>query len=206
MSKAVIYTIGHSTHPIDYFIALLKTYHIDCVVDVRSMPASRFNPQYNKKALTASLHDHQIAYLHFGEEFGARQTDPALLDFEGRVDFQKMRASAKFQHGVERLRKGVHDGYTIALMCSEAAPLHCHRFAMISCALTDFDVQHILKDKSLINQQELEHQMLETYAGKLSQPTIFNTATHGGKLEEVYKLLNLEVAYSPGVQTKKNKR
>ena len=205
MNKPVIYTIGHSTHPIAYFLELLKTHHVNCVVDVRSMPASRFNPQYNKKSLTKSLNNHGIAYLHFGEEFGARQTDPALLDNEGRVDFEKMRASAKFQQGIARLQKGCVSGYTIALMCSEAEPLHCHRFSMISFALTEFDVRHILKDKSLIEQVALEDQMLKVYTKKL-QPTIFHRAERPEKLAEAYKILSLEVAYSPAAQAKKSSK
>jgi uncharacterized protein (DUF488 family) len=93
MSKPLIYTIGHSTHAIDYFLELLTDYKITCVVDVRSLSASRFNPQYNKNALSTFLRAHGITYLHFGEEFGARQSDPQLLDDKGKVDFEKMRKS-----------------------------------------------------------------------------------------------------------------
>jgi len=198
MEKQIIYTIGHSTHPIQYFLELLNAYHVNCVVDVRSVPASRFNPQYNKKSLSISLNDHRIAYLHFGEEFGARQTDPSLLDDEGRVDFEKMRASKNFLKGVERLRKGSRDGYTIALMCSEAEPLSCHRFSMISCALTDFDVKHILKDKSLISQEALEDQMLKMYSKKLSQPIFQSEIARAETLAAAYTLINREVGYFPG--------
>ena len=114
MVKPVIYTIGHSTHPIAYFIELLKCYNVNCVVDVRSLAASRFNPQYNKKSLATSLNSQRIEYLHFGEEFGARQIDPSLLDEEGRVDFEKIRNSEKFTRGIERLTKRLREGYSIA--------------------------------------------------------------------------------------------
>src|SRR5688572_11650937 len=166
MSTPLIYTIGHSTHAIGYFLELLTDYKITCVVDVRSLPASRFNPQYNKNALSAFLRAHAITYLHLGEEFGARQSDPNVFDDNGKVDFEKMRNSPQFTKGMERLANGVNAGYTIALMCSEADPLRCHRFSMIAVALTAFQVRHILKDKSSLTQDELELILLKSYTRK----------------------------------------
>lgn len=193
----IIYTVGHSTHPIKYFIELLVSCGVNCVVDVRSLAASRFNPQYNKKAFAASLDDHNITYIHLPEEFGARQTDPAILDTEGRVDFGKVRASEKFKDGVRRLWREVDRQFTIALMCSESEPLHCHRFAMISPALMDFDVRHILKDKSVIGQRQLENELIELYSKK-KQPDMFaSSVTESERLRNAYKILNREVAYSP---------
>src|SRR5881227_321241 len=135
MDIPVIYTIGHSSHQIDYFLELLKIFSINCVIDVRSIAASSYNPQFNKEPLSNFLKNNQIAYLHFAEEFGARHTDPDLLDEEGKVDFEKVRMAWLFKSGVERLWKGVEKGFIIALMCSEAEPFDCHRFSMISIAL-----------------------------------------------------------------------
>ena len=101
-------------------------------MDVRSVPASAYNPQFNGGVLFASLKNAGIAYLHFAREFGARHDDPALLDPEGRVDFLNVQRSAAFRSGVERLKSGLRKGHVIALMCSEADPLDCHRFAMIA--------------------------------------------------------------------------
>src|SRR5687767_13103315 len=197
MSKPLIYTIGHSTHAIGYFLELLTDYKITCVVDVRSLPASRFNPQYNKNALSTFLRAHGITYLHFGEEFGARQSDPQVLDDKGKVDFEKMRKSPQFKKGMARLTKGVEGGYTIALMCSEADPLRCHRFSMIAVALTEFHVRHILKDKSNLTQGELEVILLKMYAGKLPQETLFNMEERRqSQLHIAFRLLNNEVGYS----------
>ena len=196
MAKPPIYTIGHSTHPIDYFLELLLHNGVNCVVDVRSLAASRFNPQYNKKALVVSLNVHNVEYLHLPQEFGARQTDPAFLDAEGRVDFLKLRASDKFKDGVRRLSSGV-ENYTIALMCSEADPLRCHRFGMIAPALNDFDVRHILKDKSILSQHDLEMKLLQ-YFLKKRQPSLFEApSTEMEMLLDAYRMLNWEIAYSP---------
>ena len=198
MSKPIIYTIGHSTHPIDYFLHLLKHHGVNCVVDVRSVPASRFNPQFNKKTLAASLVANGIEYIHFGEAFGARQTDPLLLDNEGRVDFEKIRGTEKFNNGISRLWKGTNDGYSIALMCSEADPLSCHRFVMISPALKNFEVWHILKDKSLVSQDELEDQLLKKYSKELSQTAVFESNDHRSQeLRAAYKMMNKIVGHIP---------
>jgi uncharacterized protein (DUF488 family) len=198
MNKPVIYTVGHSTHPIEYFIGLLKLHSVNCIVDVRSLAASRFNPQYNKKPLNDSLEQHGIKYFHFAESFGARQTDPELLNEKGQVDFKKMRASDKFEKGVMRLRELAQQDYIISLMCSESEPLNCHRFAMVSPALKDFEIKHILKDSRILTQQQLEKTLLESYSKKIARPDMFNTKrTAQEKLNDAYDLCNKKIAYSP---------
>jgi uncharacterized protein (DUF488 family) len=87
MDKPIIYTVGHSTHPLNYFLSLLQEYGINCLVDVRSVAASRYNPQYNKEPLSNFLKNNGIVYMHLPEEFGARHSDPDLLDEKGKVDF-----------------------------------------------------------------------------------------------------------------------
>jgi uncharacterized protein (DUF488 family) len=163
MDRPLIYTIGHSTHPLEYFLSLLREYAIDCLVDVRSIAASARNPQYNKQPLSKFLKANNIAYLHFAEEFGARQTDPGLLDDNGKVDFEKVRRSPIFRRGIERLSNGVTKGHIITLMCAESDPFDCHRFSMISPGLQNagFQVQHILKDKTIISNEALEQQLLK---------------------------------------------
>src|SRR4051812_43719555 len=99
MARPTIYTVGHSTHPIDVFLDLLKAYSISCLIDVRSLAASSYNPQYNKEPLTNFLKAKGITYLHFAEEFGARHTDPDLLDDEGKVNFELVRKSWNFKQG-----------------------------------------------------------------------------------------------------------
>ncbi len=107
MDKPTIYTVGHSTHQLDYFLTLLKAYNINCIIDVRSVAASSYNPQYNQEPLKYFLKCNEITYLHFAEEFGARHTDPDLLDDEGKVDFEKVRRTWLFKNGVERIWQGV---------------------------------------------------------------------------------------------------
>lgn len=193
-----LYTIGHSNHELDYFLELLQSHHINCIIDVRSIAASAYNPQYNKAPLSKKLKQEGIVYMHFEKEFGARHTDPELLDENGKVDFEKVRQTDGFQRGVKRLKQGIERGFQIALMCSEGAPLDCHRFSMITVHLAKmgFDIHHILKDKSLISNTEMEEKLLQKYAKKLPQPSLFEP--HIGKKEQLefaYKLINKDIAF-----------
>ena len=138
-----IYTIGHSNGTTEELLSLLTLARIDCVVDVRSVPASAYTPQFNKENLKRYLSSKGIYYLHFGEEFGARRYD-AIID--GQVNFEKAVTTPAFLKGVERVKNGVEQGHNIALMCSEADPLACHRFSMVSRYFYDngYDINKIL--------------------------------------------------------------
>lgn len=207
METPVIYTIGHSTHHADYFLELLREYAVNCIIDVRSVAASSYNPQYNEEPFKNFLKNNKIIYMHFAEEFGARQTDPNLLDDEGKLDFDKVRKSWFFKSGLERVWQGVEKGYVMALMCSESEPLDCHRFSMVSVGLqTDgFEVKHILKDKSVKTNKELETELMNKYEKKLPKIDLFNpNITTEDQLKVAYRLKNQEIGYSPHSNTKKD--
>lgn len=195
-----IYTIGHSTHSLEVFTSMLQKHGITCLVDVRSVAASAYNPQYNQEVLSAHLKGHGILYLHFADEFGARHADAALLNSQGKVDFEKVRNSWAFNNGVERLWKGIHKGHRIVLMCSESNPMDCHRFSMVSCALVadGLQVMHILKDSSLMTNEALEQELLKQFEKKLPQPDLFNpTVTKEHQLKVAYSLVNDRIGFSP---------
>lgn len=199
MSKNLIYTIGHSTHPIGYFIQLLEKYGVNCLIDVRTVPSSSYNPQYNQYPFQAKLKENGIQYLHFAEEFGARRLDTDLLTPDGKVDFDKVRATWAFKHGLERLWQGIEKGFTIGLVCSEAEPLDCHRFSMVCPALISdgFQVSHILKDGSMMTNAELESEMIKQLEPKLPQPDIFTPeVTDEMRLKAAYKIISAQVAFS----------
>ena len=200
MGNKTIYTVGHSNHSPEVFIDLLQHCSINCLIDVRSVAASAHNPHFNKAPLASFLKKNQVAYLHFAQEFGARHADPALLDADGTVDFKKVQQAEAFLSGVERVREGLEKGFRIALMCSEAEPFDCHRFAMVSVFLEQkgFEVQHILRDKTLKTNAQLESQLLKKYHKKLPRPNIFEpdiTADH--QLAAAYQLRNKEIGFSP---------
>lgn len=202
MADKTVFTVGHSTHSIDRFLQVLDAYGITCLIDVRSMPYSRMAPQFNRETLNATLKDKGILYAHFAAEFGARHTNPSLLDENGLVDFDKVRESAAFQQGLQRLGAALEQGYTVALMCSEGNPFDCHRFAMISYQLVKDGMQvlHILADGTVVENAELEEMLLKKYARKLPQTTLFEIVTREEQVEQAYRLRGKDVAYVAGGQ------
>lgn len=193
-----IFTIGHSNHQLEVFLSVLQKYNINCIVDVRSIPASSHTPQFNKEQLSAFLKKHSIYYLHFGREFGARRFD--CLNKNGQVDFELATQTESFKEGCIRLYNGLNKGLTISLMCSESDPLECHRFAMISRYLFEHKVgvSHILKDSSIISHELLQNKMIESYIKKKKIPEIdsmFNLYTEKDQIRDAYKLKNMELGY-----------
>ena len=152
----MIYTIGHSKHPIDRFIALLQQNGIDALADVRSTPYSRFNPQFNKEKLQTALAASGVRYVFLGEELGARTKDPSCYDEEGRVSYAKLAQTEPFRKGIERLLTGMQQ-HRIAIMCAEREPLECHRTILVSRELerAGVPVTHILQDGTLEPHGEL---------------------------------------------------
>jgi len=200
MEKPIIFTIGHSTHTIDVFYNLLKTHSINVLIDVRSIAASSYNPQFNKEPFSKYLELNNIQYFHFAEEFGARHSDPDLLDDDGKVNFEQVRKSWNFKKGVEKLWEFIDKDKVVVLMCSESEPFDCHRFSMISFALSKegFEVIHILKDNTTKTNEQLEFQLLKKYEKKLQKPDMFQpNITANDQLKEAYRLRNKEIAFSP---------
>ena len=203
-NMAVIYTIGHSNNSLENFIALLKKNGVDCVVDIRSVPASSHTPQFNQNSIKPFLKSYGVQYLHLGKEFGARRTD-ALID--GQVNFEKAVRTQAFLNGIKRLKTGIFKGYTISLMCTEADPLACHRFSLVSKYLFDngFDVRHILKDGTIKKHLDLEREMINIYLNKrpAKLPEIdemFGTYTAVEQRDDAYRLKNKEIGYKPNEQ------
>lgn len=149
MDENTVFTIGHSTHSIEAFIALLKQHGITALADVRSAPYSRYNPHFNKDALEKALKAAGIKYVFLGRELGARSEDRSCYQ-NGRVRYPLLARTALFHQGIERVVSGSKD-FRIALMCAEKEPLECHRTLLVSRALDEMGVpiQHILADGRL---------------------------------------------------------
>jgi uncharacterized protein (DUF488 family) len=143
-----LFTIGHSTRPLEEFINLLEAFDIQTLVDVRSFPGSRRYPHFNREALRDSLAQAAIEYLHVPELGGRRRPRPDSLNmawrnesFRGYADYME---TDEFHAGIERLMTVARNRRT-AIMCSEAVWWRCHR-SMISDYLKSkgVDVVHIL--------------------------------------------------------------
>ncbi len=156
MSKKLkhIYTIGHSTLDIDIFIGRLKTRGVRLLADVRTVPRSRFNPQFNRDTLPGDLAGVEIEYEYFSALGGFRHsklsnspnTGWRSKTFRNYADYMM---TGQFRAGLDLLIAAAMDKCT-AIMCAEAVPWRCHR-NLIADVLTirGFRVMHIMSDKSL---------------------------------------------------------
>ena len=142
--RNVVLTVGHSDHSLDTFVALLQQHGVTAVADVRSVPYSRFNPQFNKEALDRSLKANRIKYVFLGRELGGRSDDRSCYE-NGRVRYARLAHTELFRSGIERVIRGAKE-HRIALMCAEKDPLECHRTLLVARTLEErgVTVEHIL--------------------------------------------------------------
>lgn len=154
-----LFTIGHSNHSAEKLIHLLDDHDIDLLVDVRSMPYSRFNPQFNKKALQQLLRSHGIQYLYAGDALGGRPRDLTCYkhqiiprhsaEFMAEVSYTVVMKRPWFLEGIKQLLELVAI-QTTCIMCSEKDPAMCHRHHLIAKYLMsrhlEVTIMHILPD------------------------------------------------------------
>jgi uncharacterized protein (DUF488 family) len=132
-----IFTVGHSTHPIEQFIELLRSHGIEQIIDIRTIPKSRRNPQFNTEALSEALRAADIRYVHIAELGGLRHARRDSINlgwrnasFRGYADYMQ---TPEFAAGLERAIR-LASARPSALMCAEAVPWRCHRL-LVSDAL-----------------------------------------------------------------------
>lgn len=162
MRSHQVFTIGHSTHSIESFLTLLRAHDVDTIADVRSAPYSRFNSAFNREPLKQELRTQGLHYVFLGKELGGRPSDPACYD-GGRADYIKMAATDLFRTGLQRVIDGSLN-HRIALMCSEADPLDCHRALLIARSLAERDVAvaHIRRDGVVEPHTETEDRLIRS--------------------------------------------
>lgn len=158
-AQSHLFTIGHSNHEWETFLALLKQHGIDCIADVRSSPFSAYASHFDAPKLKNSLRDAGIAFVPLGRELGGRPEDEAMYDPTGRVYYGLVAKSAIFLEGIERLERGCRD-HRVALMCAEENPTECHRHLLVSRVLTDRGtaVTHIRGDGETASYEKVEHE------------------------------------------------
>lgn len=148
---SLVFTIGHSTHPLEDFVGLLKAHQVQHVLDVRTIPRSRHNPQFNLDALPASLRLAHIGYTHMPGLGGLRHTHADSpngawrnTSFRGYADYMQ---TPEFSENVEKVVQLALQERCV-LMCAEAVPWRCHR-SLIADALTvrGVRVEDIMNDK-----------------------------------------------------------
>lgn len=143
-----VWTIGHSTRPVDDFLALLQREGIERLVDVRAFPGSRRYPQYNREPLARALREAGVEYLHRpalgGRRRAPKDAPPTAWRNEGFRGYAAYMRTPAFHDAIDELLDRARERRTV-IMCSEAVPWRCHRM-LISDFLTarGVDVEHIL--------------------------------------------------------------
>jgi uncharacterized protein (DUF488 family) len=155
-----LFTVGHSNHPIEHFLALLRRHGVEAVADVRSRPYSRFVPHFGKERLARTLADQGVGYLFLGQELGGKpaRDDPP----QARLDYQTRTREPSFVQGIEILLHAAAER-RVALLCRERDPLDCHRLHLICRYLEpmDLDIRHILPDGRVEPQTVTKRRLLE---------------------------------------------
>ena len=166
MSEAapLLFSIGHSNHPIELFLSLLRSHRIAAVADVRARPYSRFVPHFSKERLARRLQEEGIGYLYLGAELGGKpvrgEAPSAAPDYAARI------AEPGFRGGIARLLEAARERPT-AMLCRERDPLDCHRLHLIARCVRSrvADIRHILPDGSGEPQASTERRLLERAGG-----------------------------------------
>jgi uncharacterized protein (DUF488 family) len=163
-----LFTIGHSNHSFDTLIQLLDDNGVMYLVDVRTAPASRYNPQFNRENLERDLPERGIQYAFAGKYLGGRPSDPGCYkkrtlpadgaDYLHEVDYPAVMKREWFIQGIERLLQ-LADEQTSAIMCSEEDPSQCHRHHLIARYLLkehpEVIVRHIRGDGTVFSAASL---------------------------------------------------
>ena len=158
-----IRTIGHSNHPIERFVDLLRAGGVGLLVDVRSTPWSRRFPQFGKERLATALTAAGIGYVDEGAALGGKP--------ERGGSYDDLAARPAFREALDRLTTRARTA-TVCLMCAEKEPLDCHRTVLVSRRLAErgVAVEHLLADGGVRPHAEIE----ETLLGKASAPDLFD--------------------------------
>ena len=192
---STLYTVGHSNHPLEHFVTLLEKHNVVTVVDVRSSPYSKYTPQFTKAELHHALDAAGFEYLFLGRELGARRDEDACY-VNGQAKYDRIAHVPRFREGL----KQVLDRATrerVALMCSEADPLACHRSILICRELLrlkpDLNIAHILPDGSLEQHRDAEERLMKLH--KLEPELFGDLNTTEGLIQRAYDLQGEKIAY-----------
>ena len=196
-----IFTIGHSNYKVEKLIDMLRYYNINCVVDIRGTPYSKYNVQYNKETIRDTLIKEGFVYIYMAKEFAAKRENKVSYNKEGYSDFEKVIYEEEFKNGIERLKNGCKKGYRIALLGAMQDPIRCHRSILVGRELVQhgFNVKHILDDYSIAYQDDIEKSLLDKFFDDRNQITIdYMLGTNKNEkemIEESYRMANKEIGY-----------
>jgi len=162
---STIYSIGHGNKNIDEFINELKSFGIEYLLDIRSKPYSKWNPQFKKNELAEILNKNKITYVFIGDKLGGLPADSSCYDINGKVVYDRIKEKKFFKEGLERLITANDKKIKLAIMCSESKPEECHRSKLIGRELlkNKISVKHIISSNKIKTQETV---MFELTKGK----------------------------------------
>jgi len=160
MSTRCIFTIGYDGRLASGVIDQLKRAKIQFVVDVRSAPYSRYQPEFSREQLERYLARHEMRYVFMGDQLGGRpQADDCYTD--GKVDYSRCREKDFFKRGIARLLDACDQNLRVCILCSEGEPKKCHRTKLLGVALEEhgIDMHHLLPDGGVSSQADVIGQL-----------------------------------------------
>lgn len=190
-TNRAIYTIGHSTHELDQFVALLARHHIMLLADVRSQPYSRLT-QFHRGPLENGLRAAGIDYVFLGRELGARRDEPECY-VGGQAVYDRVAELPAFCAGIERVEREAAER-SLALMCAEREPLDCHRTVLVArrLAARGWPIRHILADGQLEDHADTERRLID----QMGVDPLFDAALSQAELvQRAYFERGREIAY-----------
>jgi uncharacterized protein (DUF488 family) len=157
-----LFSMGHSNLEFERFVELLRSAGVIAIADVRSQPFSKWLPWTNRPHLEPALADHEIRYHFLGDQLGGRPQSTEVYDLDGRVNYERVRATAAFQRGLDCLAEAL-ENFRLAMLCSEEDPIDCHRGLLIAPAMKErgFAAMHIRGDGSLESQADFEARLID---------------------------------------------
>ena len=174
MKKSTLYSIGHENKTIEELIKQVNYFNIQTLIDVRSKPYSKKNPQFDKLELENSLKRNKINYLYLGEQLGGIPSDLTCYT-KGKVDYEKIGKKDFFIEALQTLILASQQQINLVIMCSEGNPAQCHRTKLIGEALRKSGIilNHIIRMGIVKDQYEV----MAEVTGGLSITNLFGETT-----------------------------
>lgn len=153
--KSTIYSIGHGNKTIKDFIKEIKSFDIGFLIDIRSKPYSKWNPQFNRSSLELEVKVNELKYLFLGDKLGGLPDDRSCYDSNGKVVYDLIKNKSFFQEGLKRLITANENRVKVVIMCSESKPEECHRSKLIGEVLLEknISINHIIAPNKIKSQE-----------------------------------------------------
>jgi len=139
-----VYTIGYGRRTLSEIFSLLTKHRIEYLIDIRSIPVSRHQPEFSREVLEYEIKKTGMRYVFMGNLLGGRPSDPSCYT-GGRVDYDKLKVLDTYKQGLKRLCDAWNKGFNVCLLCTELEPQDCHRSKLVGISLAEkqIPVHHI---------------------------------------------------------------